>query len=69
MENKKKKEKSESHLKSMTLIKGLAKSILENGQLKKKNLTVSRIDDSSNKEREVQDMDTKIYCTNRYKTI
>ena len=40
----------------MNLIKSLANSVLENGQLKKKNLTLSRTDDSSNKEREVQDM-------------
>ena len=41
----------------MNVIKSPAKSITANRQLrKKKNLTVSRTDDSSNKEREVQDM-------------
>ena len=40
----------------MHLIKSLAKSVLANGQLKKKNLTASRTDDSSNMEREVQDV-------------
>ena len=43
----------------MNFIKSLAKSVLANGQLKKKYLTVSRIDDSSNKEREVQDVGDK----------
>ena len=42
----------------MNLIKSLAKSVLTNGQLKK-NLTVSRIDDSCNKEREVQNVGNK----------
>ena len=38
----------------MNLIKSLAKSLLANGELKKKkNLTMSRTDASSNKEREV----------------
>ena len=41
----------------MNLIKSLAKSFLANRQLKKKkNLTVSRTDNNSNKEREVQDV-------------
>ena len=41
----------------MNLIKSLAKSVLANGQLKKKKyLTVSRTDKSSNKKREVQDV-------------
>ena len=40
----------------MNLIKTLAKSVIANGQLNKKNLPVSRTDDSSNKEREVQDV-------------
>ena len=43
-------------LKYMNLIKSLAKSVLGHGQLKKRNLTVSRTDNSSNKEREVQDV-------------
>ena len=39
----------------MNPIKSLVKSVLANGQLKN-NLTVSRTDDSSNQEREVQDV-------------
>ena len=40
----------------MNLIKSLVKSVLANGQLKKKYLTVSRNDDNSNKEKEGQDV-------------
>ena len=40
----------------MNLIKSLVKSILANGQLKKKYLTVSRNDDNSNKEKEGQNV-------------
>ena len=44
----------------MNLIQSLAKSISATTQLKEKNnFTVSRTDDSSNKEREVQDMGDK----------
>ena len=52
----KNKKECESHLKSMNLIKNLAKFVLANGKLKK-NLTVSRTDDSCNKEWEVQDVE------------
>ena len=40
----------------MNFIKSIANSVLPNWQLKNKNLTVSRTNDSSNKEREVQDV-------------
>ena len=43
----------------MNLIKSLVNSILSNTQLKKKCLTLSRTEDSSNKEREVQDVGSK----------
>ena len=55
-----KKEKSRSYLQFMNLIKSLAKSGSANGQLKEKNLRVSRTDDSNNiMEREVQDVGEK----------
>ena len=44
----------ESHFQTMNLIKSLAKFVLTNGQLN--SLTVSRTDDSRNKEKEVLDV-------------